>query len=367
MATIEIKNIDKIYDGKVHVLKDVSYKIESGEFTVLLGPSGCGKSTLLNIIAGLEEIEGGSVYIDGKDVTDLAPKDRDIAMVFQSYALYPTKSVRGNMEFGLKMAGVPKDERDKKVSEVASLLQITNLLDRKPSQLSGGQRQRVAIGRALVRDAKVFLFDEPLSNLDAKLRAEMRSEIKMLHEKLGKTMVYVTHDQVEAMTMGSKIVVMNEGVIQQADTSKKVYSEPVNLFVAGFLGSPPMNKLEGYFTKEDGEPYFVLNGSKELKVGLSNYSFTTEPVLNAPLVLGIRPENINDLQVIDCPQEFEVDIQLVEPLGYSVLLKGAIQGNNIISRVSYDFFEKIEGKKCISLAFDKRKLLVFNPTSGALL
>lgn len=365
MATIELKNIDKIYAGKTHVLKNITHTIKSGEFTVLLGPSGCGKSTLLNIIAGLEDVEGGAVYIDGKDVTDLPPKERDIAMVFQSYALYPTKSVRGNMEFGLKMAGVKKEVREAKVKEVAELLQITELLDRKPSQLSGGQRQRVAIGRALVRDAKVFLFDEPLSNLDAKLRAEMRSEIKLLHEKLGKTMIYVTHDQVEAMTMGTNIVVMNEGIIQQSDSSKNVYMQPENLFVAGFLGSPPINKINGKFIKEDRNNYFEFgNGTR---IELSGYDFSREPENGEELVLAIRPENIKEPDSAEKAKTFTFDVELAEPLGYSALIKCNLGQNKIISRVSYDYYESVQDSKSIDLAFDLDKLLIFESQSGKLL
>lgn len=367
MANIELKNIDKVYAGKTHVLKNINHTIKSGEFTVLLGPSGCGKSTLLNIIAGLEDVEGGSVLIDGVDVTDRPPKDRDIAMVFQSYALYPTKTVQGNMEFGLKMNGVEKSVRQKKVREVAELLQITDLLNRKPSQLSGGQRQRVAIGRALVRDAKVFLFDEPLSNLDAKLRAEMRTEIKLLHEKLGKTMIYVTHDQVEAMTMGTNIVVMNGGVIQQSDSSKNVYLQPKNLFVSGFLGSPPINKLVGTYVKGSGDNYFELYSDPDIKINLMNYKFENEPENGSKIVLAIRPENINDSDVTDSSVRFKLDLDVAEPLGYSALLKCRLGEQLIMSRVSYDFYEEIIGDKEIELTFDLDKILVFDAETENLL
>ena len=243
MGSLSIKQVGKTFDGTVRVLEDINIEVEDGEFLVLVGPSGCGKSTLLNMIAGLEDITEGTIEIDDKVVNDLAPADRDIAMVFQSYALYPTMTVAGNISFGLEMRGVRRAERRKAVERVAELLEIGHLLGRKPSQLSGGQRQRVAMGRALVRDPKVFLFDEPLSNLDAKLRVQMRSEIKRIHKRTGTTFVYVTHDQIEAMTMATQICVLESGIIQQQGTPYEIYSNPANVFVAGFMGSPPMNLI----------------------------------------------------------------------------------------------------------------------------
>ena len=244
MASLGIHNIRKVYPNGVEVLKGINLDIADGEFLILVGGSGCGKSTLLNMIAGLETVTEGEISIGGKCVNDLPPKDRDIAMVFQSYALYPSMSVRQNIAFGLSLRKVPKAEQEATIARVAKLLQIEPLLDRKPAQLSGGQRQRVAMGRALAREPQIFLFDEPLSNLDAKLRVEMRSEIKLLHKRLGITTVYVTHDQIEAMTLGDKIAVMKDGVVQQFGTPDEIYTRPVNTFVAGFMGSPPMNLLQ---------------------------------------------------------------------------------------------------------------------------
>jgi multiple sugar transport system ATP-binding protein len=248
-SILKIKNVNKDF-GKITVLNDININIESGDFLVLVGPSGCGKSTLLNCIAGLEKINSGDIFIDNKNMSDVAPKDRDIAMVFQSYALYPTMTVEKNITFGMKVRGIPEDIQKEKLKEVAKQLQIENLLKRKPGQLSGGQRQRVAMGRALVRNPKLFLFDEPLSNLDAKLRVEMRTEIKRLHYDLGASMVYVTHDQIEAMTLATKIVVMKDGFIQQIGTPFEIYNYPENIFVADFMGSPAMNLIEAKTKKE---------------------------------------------------------------------------------------------------------------------
>ncbi|HQQ17425.1 MAG TPA: sn-glycerol-3-phosphate ABC transporter ATP-binding protein UgpC, partial [Fervidobacterium sp.] len=249
MAQVVLEHVWKVYEGKVEAVKDANFVVEDKEFLVLLGPSGCGKTTTLRMIAGLEEITKGEIKIDGRVVNDVEPKDRDIAFVFQNYALYPHMTVYDNMAFGLKLRKVPKNEIDERVHEAAKILEIESLLDRKPRQLSGGQRQRVAVGRAIVRHPKVFLFDEPLSNLDAKLRVQMRSELKKLHARLEATIVYVTHDQVEAMTMADKIVIMKDGVIQQIGTPYEVYNRPANMFVAGFIGSPAMNFIEGKIIK----------------------------------------------------------------------------------------------------------------------
>jgi len=274
---LQIKNLEKRF-GMVEVLKSISIDMKDGDFLVLVGPSGCGKSTLLNCIAGLEETTGGQILIGGRDVTQVPPRDRDIAMVFQSYALYPTMTVAENIGFGMKVRHVPKAEQEKKIDEVAKLLQIGHLLDRKPGALSGGQRQRVAMGRALVREPVLFLFDEPLSNLDAKLRVELRGEIKRLHERLSASIVYVTHDQIEAMTLGTRIVVLNQGVIQQIGTPEEIYERPANLFVADFMGSPPMNLIPA--THEGGRLTFAGGGELPARAGLGA----------GEVVVGIRPE-----------------------------------------------------------------------------
>ncbi|HEY9344172.1 MAG TPA: sn-glycerol-3-phosphate ABC transporter ATP-binding protein UgpC, partial [Inquilinus sp.] len=258
MASLTIQNVIKRY-GAIEILKGINIDIDDGEFLVLVGPSGCGKSTLLNMIAGLDTISDGTIAIDGRRVNELHPKDRDIAMVFQSYALYPNMSVEQNIGFGLEMRGVPKEDRAKAIADVARLLQMEHLLKRKPSQLSGGQRQRVAMGRALVRDPKVFLFDEPLSNLDAKLRVEMRTEIKKLHQRLKSTIVYVTHDQIEAMTLATRIAVMRAGELQQLGTPREIYDRPANTFVAGFMGSPPMNLIKAKVVDHNGGPHAAID------------------------------------------------------------------------------------------------------------
>ncbi|MGH8031803.1 MAG: ABC transporter ATP-binding protein [Luteimonas sp.] len=288
MSAISIRTLDKRF-GAVHVLRGIDLEVNEGEFTVLLGPSGCGKSTLLNVIAGLEEVSSGTLHIGNEDVTDREPDKRGIAMVFQSYALYPNMTVRGNLSFGLKVARVAKDEIKRRVEWAAGLLQIEPLLERRPSQLSGGQRQRVAIGRALVRQAKVFLFDEPLSNLDAKLRTETRLEIRRLHQKLGSTIVYVTHDQVEAMTLATRIAVMNQGRVEQYAEPQELYDRPETLFVAAFVGSPAMNFLPGKLIKRDGG-FAVAIGSNEL--ALRDYVFRAPPPDGLEVVFGIRPEHV---------------------------------------------------------------------------
>src|SRR6185436_20108681 len=274
--------------GLIEVLKKLNLEVAEGEFIVLLGPSGCGKSTLLNCIAGLIDVSAGPVLIQGRNVTSEEPKDRDIGMVFQSYALYPQMTVKGNLSFGLKNKGVPRDEIEKRIARTAEILQIEPLLERKPSQLSGGQRQRVAIGRALVRDVDVFLFDEPLSNLDAKLRSELRVEIKRLHQKLANTMVYVTHDQIEAMTLADRIAVMKNGRIQQLGAPHDIYSRPVNRFVAGFIGSPQMNFLSGEL--EPGPPRVFRTG--DVRVALDRYPFDERGATDGRCVLGVRPESV---------------------------------------------------------------------------
>ncbi len=303
MAGLTLKNIYKKYPGGVVAVTDVNLEIRDKEFIVLVGPSGCGKSTTLRMIAGLEEISEGELYIGDRLVNDIAPKDRDIAMVFQNYALYPHMTVFDNMAFGLKLRKVPKDEIERKVNEAAKILDLTHLLDRKPKAMSGGQRQRVALGRCIVRSPKVFLLDEPLSNLDAKLRAQMRTEISKIHKKLGTTFIYVTHDQTEAMTMGDRIVCMKDGFVQQVDTPQNLYENPVNKFVAGFLGSPQMNFIDAVLKEEYGQ-FIVEFGSEDSKTqrGVKYQIIVPESKVNDELpnyvgkeiVLGIRPESIHD-------------------------------------------------------------------------
>ena len=303
----------KIMFGTVKVLEGLDLEIKPSEFLVLLGPSGCGKSTLLNAVAGLVDVRAGQIWIGGKNVTWEEPKDRGIAMVFQSYALYPRMTVRQNMSFGLKVAGTPSSEIDRRVNEAAELLRIGPLLDRRPAELSGGQRQRVAIGRALVRKVGVYLFDEPLSNLDAQLRAELRVEIKRLHQQLGATMIYVTHDQIEALTLADRIAVMHSGVIQQLDTPARIYREPRNRFVASFVGSPAMNFVDGTLAAEAGAPVFEGGG---LRLPMAGYAFAGAPA-SGPVTLGIRPEHI---AVGSGPAAFEAAVEIVEPMGADSLV-----------------------------------------------
>ena len=306
-----MKGIKKVYDGGVTAVHDVNLTIADKEFIVLVGPSGCGKSTTLRMVAGLEEISGGELYIDGNLVNDVAPKDRDIAMVFQSYALYPHMTVRDNLGFALKLKKTPKDEIDKKVEEVAEILDITRYLDRKPKALSGGQRQRVAIGRAMVRDPKVFLMDEPLSNLDAKLRNQMRAEIIKLRQRINTTFMYVTHDQTEAMTLGDRIVIMKDGYVNQVGTPQEVFNKPVNLFVAGFIGMPVMNFFDGCkLLKEDGVYYAEIRGVKFKLSEFQQKALTQNGQEPCDIVAGIRPQHIS---VGD--GQLEATIEVSEMLG----------------------------------------------------
>ena len=319
--------------GTVKVLEKFDLEVAQSEFIVLLGPSGCGKSTLLNAVAGLVDLSDGQIWIGGNNVTWQEPKDRGIAMVFQSYALYPRMTVRGNMSFGLKVAGVPAPEIARRVDSAATMLQIAELLDRRPAELSGGQRQRVAIGRALVRDAGVFLFDEPLSNLDAKLRSELRRELKQLHKELGATMIYVTHDQVEAMTLATRIAVMKAGKIQQIDSPAAVYNRPVNMFVAGFLGAPSMNFIEGRIECINGTVHFV---SPTLLVDVSAYPFANPPQNNLPAVLGVRPEYIT-LSPQGTEHAGQATVALVEPMGANQVVWLDAQGVSLAVEADAQF------------------------------
>ena len=361
MATLELKYINKIYDNGVQAVFDFNLNIEDKEFIVFVGPSGCGKSTTLRMIAGLEEISDGELYIDGELMNDVAPKDRNIAMVFQSYALYPHMTVYNNMAFGLQLRKVPKDEINRKVTETAEILGLTPYLDRKPKALSGGQRQRVALGRAIVRNAKVFLMDEPLSNLDAKLRVTMRTEIIKLHERIGSTTIYVTHDQIEAMTMASRIVVMKDGYIQQVGAPKDIYDNPVNMFVAGFIGTPPMNFITGIID-EDG----IFNTQEnDCKVRIPDSKLDvikSKGFINKPVVLGIRPENIYDdadnlVKFSDAALDIRVDVS--ELLGASTNIYTIIGGANVCAVVPPRADLKIDSK--IRLAMDLSKCHIFNP------
>ena len=348
MASLTLKNITKRYAGNVLAVSDFNLEIKDKEFIILVGPSGCGKSTTLRMIAGLEEITDGELYIGDKLVNDVAPKDRDIAMVFQNYALYPHMTVFENMAFGLKLRKTPKDEIKRRVEEASRILDIEHLLDRKPKALSGGQRQRVALGRAIVREPRVFLLDEPLSNLDAKLRAQMRTELAKLHKRIGTTFIYVTHDQTEAMTMADRIVVMKDGLIQQVDTPTKLYDKPSNKFVAGFIGSPQMNFIEGVLLKEDGKYYFefgtedtktrkgvkykiLLPDSKNVKGQLDPYIEEEKTV-----IAGIRPEHISDddAYVSAHPEStVKAHVDVTEMMGVETYLYMACEGFNLNARV----------------------------------
>ena len=328
--SVSVRGLAQSY-GALQVLKSVDLDIADGEFIVLLGPSGCGKSTLLNCIAGLLEPTHGQVFIKGKNVTWEEPKDRGIGMVFQSYALYPQMTVEKNLSFGLRVSGMDKAEIDKRVARASEILQIQPLLDRKPSQLSGGQRQRVAIGRALVRDVDVFLFDEPLSNLDAKLRAELRVEIKRLHQTLGNTMIYVTHDQIEALTLADRVAVMRGGTIQQLDAPQTIYNKPKNLYVAGFIGSPSMNFLKGNIEGAGAKAAFKLG---TLSIPLKSYQ-ADEPLSAKAATLGVRPEHIrvNGGAEEGATAEYPAVVDIVEPMGADTLIWLKVEGQSISARV----------------------------------
>ena len=362
MASLSLKHIYKKYPGGVTAVSDFNLEIKDKEFLVLVGPSGCGKSTTLRMIAGLEELSEGELRIGDRLVNDVAPKDRKIAMVFQNYALYPHMSVFENMAFGLKLSKVPKDVIKKKVEDAARVLDITHLLDRKPKALSGGQKQRVALGRAIVRNPEVFLLDEPLYNLDAKLRAAMRTELTKLHNRVETTFVYVTHDQVEAMTMATRIVVMKDGLIQQADAPQKLYDEPVNMFVAGFIGTPQMNFMEGKLEEKDGNLYFVYEG---------NYLKMPENKAKAPELQeyigkevfgGLRPECIfDDEQNLEkyADAAFDTDVDVTELMGAEIYLYLNVgEEGKLIARVSSR--SKTRAGDKIKVSFDMTRLHIFD-------
>jgi len=366
MATLEIRNVNKTYGaGLPDTLKNIDLQIKDGEFLILVGPSGCGKSTLMNCIAGLENISAGSILIDDADVSGMSPKDRDIAMVFQSYALYPTMSVRENIEFGLKIRKMSPAAIEEEVMRVAKLLQIEHLLNRKPGQLSGGQQQRVAMGRALARRPKIYLFDEPLSNLDAKLRVEMRTEMKLMHQRLKTTTVYVTHDQIEAMTLGDKVAVMKDGIIQQFGTPKEIYNDPANLFVASFIGSPPMNFIPLRLQRKDGRLVALLDSGQarcELPLGMTDAGLEDREV-----ILGLRPEQImlapaqtngltNGLPTI------RAEVQVTEPTGPDTLVFVNLNQSKVCCRLAPDVAPQVG--ESLTLQFDPAKVLLFDAATG---
>ncbi|PTQ73800.1 ABC transporter ATP-binding protein [Pseudomonas sp. GV071] len=361
MATLELKNVKKTYgSGLPDTLKDIELKIESGEFLILVGPSGCGKSTLMNCIAGLENITGGEILVDGADISGMSPKDRDIAMVFQSYALYPTMNVRENIAFGLKMRKMSPAAIEEEVSRVAKLLQIEHLLTRKPGQLSGGQQQRVAMGRALARRPKIYLFDEPLSNLDAKLRVEMRTEIKLMHQRLKTTTVYVTHDQIEAMTLGDKVAVMKDGIVQQFGTPQQIYNDPANLFVASFIGSPPMNFIPLRLQRRDGRLLALLDSGQarcELPLAMQD-----EGLENREVILGIRPEQISLASSGSNLPSILTEVEVIEPTGPDTLVFVNLNQTKVCCRLAPDMAPKVG--ETLELQFDPDKVLLFDAKSG---
>src|SRR5215472_6458969 len=361
MGQVVLKGINKFYDS-VHAVKDVNLQIRDKEFMVFVGPSGCGKTTTLRMIAGLEAISSGDISIDGNVVNQLAPMDRDIAMVFQNYALYPHMSVRDNMAFGLKMRKFDRPEIDKRVREAADILDIGKLLDRKPRQLSGGQRQRVALGRAIVRHPQVFLFDEPLSNLDAKLRVQMRVELKKLHDRLGTTAIYVTHDQVEAMTLGDRVVVMKDGFVQQVGEPLELYNEPANRFVAGFLGSPAMNFATVKVTQGNGA-LWAANSGMQIKAPPAHTDALGRYV-GKEVTLGIRPEDLHVASAADpTVLGFDVVVEVVERLGSEILLDGAVGDDTMVASVEPHVRANIHDR--MRLALNPDRLHFFDMQSEA--
>ena len=365
MATLQLKNINKIYPNGVQAVFDFNLSIKDKEFIVFVGPSGCGKSTTLRMIAGLEEITSGELFIDEEMVNDKAPKDRNIAMVFQSYALYPHMSVYDNMAFGLKLRKMPKDVIEEKVNEAADILGLAPYLDRKPKALSGGQRQRVALGRAIVRNAKVFLMDEPLSNLDAKLRVQMRGELIKLHNKIETTTIYVTHDQIEAMTMATRIVVMKDGYIMQVGSPKEIYDHPKNMFVAGFIGTPPMNFIHGKVSKEG----IFTAGKHQLTLPDDKFNvIKTHKRIDKDIVLGIRPEDIHDNEIVKQAypnSTLDIIVDVAELLGAETNIYTLINESTICASVDARANVHIGDK--MKLAFDMNKVHFFNPETEEVL
>ncbi len=360
MAKVSLRNVYKVYDGGVTAVKDFNLEIADKEFIIFVGPSGCGKSTTLRMIAGLEDISQGELYIGDMLANDVAPKDRDIAMVFQNYALYPHMSVYDNMAFGLKLRKTPKEEIKRRVEEAARILGIEQYLDRKPKALSGGQRQRVAMGRAIVRDPKVFLLDEPLSNLDAKLRAQMRTEISKLYQRLGTTFIYVTHDQTEAMTLGTRIVVMKDGVIQQVDTPQHLYDLPCNMFVAGFIGSPQMNFINATVQKDGGK--YTLNFDKyKIPVPADKCAGgKLDPYVGKEVIFGIRPEHVHDEEeeLAKAEMTFDANVDVTELMGAEIYLYVNIAGQPITARVEPTSKAKVGDT--VKICFNLDKIHIFD-------
>ncbi len=363
MGALSIRNVRKSY-GTTDILKGINIEVEEGEFLILVGPSGCGKSTLLSMIAGLDSITSGEVHIGGRMVNHLSPKDRDIAMVFQSYALYPNMTVRQNISFGLEIRKIAKAEREKIIAQVAQILQMEPLLDRKPSQLSGGQRQRVAMGRAIARNPTLFLFDEPLSNLDAKLRVEMRTEIKLLHKRVGKTIVYVTHDQIEAMTLGDKIAVMKAGEIMQFGTPQQIYDNPANLFVAGFMGSPAMNFIHCQVVDQNNSFGIKIETGGQIHIVPTNGAALAGYV-GKEIIVGIRPEMItHKMDGQDGAKHFyafDAHIEIAEPTGADTLLMIKINNKVVVCRVHPDHARKQDQR--MAFMFDMSKTVYFDPVT----
>ncbi|MCE6077987.1 sn-glycerol-3-phosphate ABC transporter ATP-binding protein UgpC [Agrobacterium vitis] len=361
MASISLKKLNKSF-GALKVVHDIDLEIADKEFIILVGPSGCGKSTTLRMIAGLEEISGGQLLIGEDLMNDVPSKDRDIAMVFQNYALYPHMTVYKNMAFGLELRKAPRDVIETKVQEAAKILDITHLLNRKPKALSGGQRQRVALGRAMVRNPEVFLLDEPLSNLDAKLRGTMRAEISKLHKRLNATFIYVTHDQVEAMTMADRIVVMKDGHIQQVDTPQRLYDHPINMFVAGFIGAPQMNMLPSAIRRQ-GDGFVAVFNDHALPLPKTFDQSRIAPYLDRDIVLGIRPENFHELAPADInpanTAPFEAVVELAEPMGSEVHLNLIVAGRSVVARVSPRFKARL-GEQ-VRLTADMTNAQLFDP------
>ncbi|MDD7281500.1 ABC transporter ATP-binding protein [Floccifex sp.] len=361
MSGLSLQHIKKVYPNGYEAVQDFNLDIEDKEFIIFVGPSGCGKSTTLRMIAGLEEISSGDLYIDGKRMNDVEPKDRDIAMVFQSYALYPHMTVRENMAFSLKIKKTPKDEIDKAVNEAAKILDLEELMDRKPKALSGGQRQRVAMGRAIVRHPKVFLMDEPLSNLDAKLRGQMRVEISKLHQRLGATIIYVTHDQTEAMTLGTRIVVMSKGKVEQIDTPQNLYNYPINMFVAGFIGSPQMNFLNATVCVDGNDTYLQLGEEKIYIPERKAKVLKEKDYVGKEVVLGIRPEDIyTDEESVQKYSKSSIhsEIRVYELLGAEVCLHFDYQNKVMTARVEAD--TPYRNGDEIAFAFDPEKIHIFD-------
>jgi multiple sugar transport system ATP-binding protein len=360
VATVTLKSVGKTFAGGVPAVKGVSLDIKDKEFVVLVGPSGCGKSTTLRMVAGLEESTEGEILIDNQIVNDVPAKNRDIAMVFQNYALYPHMTVYENLAFGLKLRRYPKSEIDRRVQEAAEILGIGKMLKRKPKELSGGERQRVAVGRAIVRKPKVFLFDEPLSNLDAKLRVQMRMELQKLHNRLQSTMIYVTHDQVEALTLGNRIVVMKDGMIQQVSDPVSLYENPANRFVAGFIGSPPMNFLNGKITSQNGDYFFTERGVR-LRI-LPQHQAKIAPYKDKDVIFGIRPEDVYDkIFAQDARPEFTITatVDVVEPMGSEIYLYLNVGSNSFVARVSNQDTATVN--QDLQVVFDMSKAHFFDP------